>query len=612
MRKVGIIGSFVFLFNLSAFSQELRGEVDSSTLPSLKMHYQTEFDFDKPVNPKEWASVTNDLHASFGSTERSYFRTEVPVKTEEHTWNATGWKGEKLDAQILVWSPDTLEQVRFKINDLSNGKGKVIGSKNFSLNMIRYVLGNYPYGAKEAVCGNTPYKNGFLMPDRFEAFDRFDVPGKTIRPVWLTINVPSGTEAGTYRGEIEVICSKFTRKLHVQINVQDLTLPAPHEWKYRLDLWQNPWVVAWRNHVKPWSEEHKQLLKKHLQLYADAGGKYITTYAVHSPWADNSYMIEGGMIDWIKKRNGTWKFDYSIFDTYVELAMSLGIDKAITIYTAVPWGDRFRVKDEATGNYNYEIWPTDSKTYSDHWNIFLTDLRKHLEKKGWFEKTYIGINESEMKQTLAAIHVIKNHSKDWKITYAGNWHKELDGLLDDYSYLYGNEPNIEEQAQRSARGATTTFYVCCNPAKPNNFVFSPPVEGRWISWYSAARGYNGFLRWAYDAWPEDPDRDARFGSWPSGDTYIVYPGGISCVRFEKLREGIADFEKIRIIKELALKSSDKTVKELWQQFEQHLQVFVNEKDFNEEKITADVLKGNEMLDQLSDKLSGKVTNRRIL
>ena len=80
-----------------------------------------------------------------------------------------------------------------------------------------------------------------------------------------------------------------------------------------LILWQNPWVVAWENNLKPWSEEHMLLLKKHLQLYADAGGKYITTYAVNSPWADNSYMIEGGMINWIKRKDGSWKFDYTYF-----------------------------------------------------------------------------------------------------------------------------------------------------------------------------------------------------------------------------------------------------------------------------------------------------------
>ena len=101
---------------------------------------------------------------------------------------------------------------------------------------------------------------------------------------------------------------------------------------------------------------------------------------------------------------------------------------------------------------------------------------------------------------MAAIKVIRQHWKGWKITYAGNWHKELDGLLDDYCFLYGNESGAEEVKARAARGATTTYYVCCNPAKPNNFVFSPPVEGTWISWYAMAAGYNGFLRWAYEAW----------------------------------------------------------------------------------------------------------------
>ncbi len=95
-------------------------------------------------------------------------------------------------------------------------------------------------------------------------------------------------------------------------------LPQPHDWKYRLDLWQNPWVIAWYYHVEPWSDEHMALLKKHLKLYADAGGKYITTYAVHSPWSDNSYMIEGTMIEWLKRKDGSWKFDYSIFDKYVQ------------------------------------------------------------------------------------------------------------------------------------------------------------------------------------------------------------------------------------------------------------------------------------------------------
>lgn len=607
MRKTLLIACLSNLIFAFGFSQAYKGQLDFSKVPVPGHHYQSEYTFDTTLNATAWTTQKKGLHVSFATTDELFFRSEVPdLQKEALTWEGKGWKGERLNTQILVWSPDTLNQVRFTLNNLKNAKGRSINKSNFNINMVRYVVSNYPYGAKDVTCGASPYKNLFLMPDRFESFDRFDLPGKTLRPVWLSLDIPAGTEAGVYTGTIEVKSVNTSTTMNIKINVQNQLLPKPKDWKHRLDLWQNPWVVAWENNVKPWSEEHKALLKKHLKLYADAGGTYITTYAVHSPWSDNSYMIEGGMIDWIKRANGSWKFDYKIFDEYVELAMSVGIDEAITLYTPVPWGFRFRYTDEKTGNYVYESWAPDSKEFKAFWNVFLTDLRKHLKQKGWFEKTYLGINENEMAQTLAAIKVIKEHSKDWKITYAGNWHKELDTLLDDYCFLFGQESDVNVVKQRAARGQTTTYYVCCNPPVPNNFVFSPPVEGRWQGWYTAAHGYDGFLRWAYDAWPADPIRDARHELWPAGDCYLIYPGGNSCIRFEKLREGIVDYEKIRILRAEAAKSNDKEVKSLIQQLDQHLKIFLTEKDFTTDKITADMDKGKKILEQLGDKLEGKV------
>jgi hypothetical protein len=605
MRITLLCLSLNLLFAVGASSQRYQGQIDSSILPKIgTSHYEPEYTLDQPVDPEAWTNEKHGLHAAFGSEAQLYFRTEVPEsESETNSWKATGWRGERLNTQILIWSPDTLSQVRFAINDLKNKQGKILSKNNIQLNMVRYVVANYPYGSADVTCGETPYKYGFLMPDRFERFERFDVPGKTVRPVWLSFNIPADTKPGIYTGTIQVKDAKEQRALQIKITVQNQLLPKPHEWKYRLDLWQNPWAVADYYHLKPWGAEHKALLKKHLQLYADAGGKYITTYGVHSPWADNEYSIEGGMIEWIKTNNGSWKFDYTIFDEYVELAMSVGIDKAITVYTPVPWGERFRFKEEATGNYVYERWATSSDTFKTNWNAFLTDLKKHLDKKGWFKKTYIGINENTMEQTLEAIQITRKNSPDWKITYAGNWHPQLDTLLDDYCFLYGNEANVQQVKARAARGQTTTYYVCCNPAKPNNFLFSPPVEGRWMGWYSAAHGYSGFLRWAYDSWPEDPMRDARYGSWASGDCFLVYPGGNSCIRFEKLRQGISDYEKIRIIRELAAKSSDKKVKELMAAFNTELQTLNDEKDFKEGKLKDDIEVGRKMIKQLSEMLA---------
>jgi hypothetical protein len=319
-------------------------------------------------------------------------------------------------------------------------------------------------------------------------------------------------------------------------------------------------------------------------------------------------MIEGGMIDWIKRADGSWQFDYSIFDQYVQLAMETGIDEAITIYTPVPWGFRFRYRDEKTGNYVHEAWEPGTEQFRIFSEIFLTDLKAHLEKKGWFEKTYLGINENPLQHTLAAIKAIRAHASTWKITYAGDWHPELSGLLNDYSPVISSEPSQKELNERRSGGFTTTYYVCCTPPKPNNFVFSPPVEGRYISWYAAAYGYDGFLRWAYDAWPADPMRDARHTIWPAGDCFLVYPGGASSIRFEKLREGIVDFEKIRILRELAAASTDKKIKSALKNFEAHLATFTDERDYskrdyNVPRMTEAVAKGKKMIDALSDDLS---------
>jgi hypothetical protein len=603
MKKTAIVLILVFSF-VAAFPQTHKGQFSEGSAPVLSPHYQEEYTLDEPLDAARWANEKTGMHVSFGSADKLYFRTEVPDLQQKSSLEETGWRGERLNAQIVVWSPDTLDQVRFTVSDLKNNGGQLLDRNSLTLHTVHYVVSNYPYGASNVDCGPSPYKDVFLMPDRFAKIhgdrDRFSVPGRTVRPVWLTIDIPATQEAGVYKGKIDIDATGHHSTLDITVVVQAQTLPQPKDWKFRLDLWQNPWVVAWHYDLEPWSAAHKALLKEHLKLYANAGGKYITTYAVHSPWSDNSYMIEGGMIDWVKGKDGKWKFDYKIFDEYVELAMEAGIDEAITIYTPVPWGNRFRYKDEATGSFIHEAWAPGTEAFKNHWNIFLTDLRSHLQQKGWFNKTYLGINENALEQTLAAIKVIKDHSSQWRITYAGDWHKELDTLLDDYSFLHGKEPSMAEQKSRAARGATSTYYVCCNPPKPNNFVFSPPIEGRFIGWYSVAFGYDGFLRWAYDAWPADPMRDARHGSWAAGDCFLVYPGANSCIRLEKLREGIVDVEKIRIIRGKAAASKDKTVKKLLQEFDQHLSVIAVERDFSEAKLTDEVAKGRTILRQLSE------------
>ncbi len=133
------------------------------------------------------------------------------------------------------------------------------------------------------------------------------------------------------------------------------------------------------------------------------------------------------------------------------------------------------------------------------------------------------------------------------------------------------------------------------------------MEGRYIGWYAAAYGYNRFLRWAYDAWPADPMRDAWHTLWPAGDCFLVYPGGNSSIRFEKLREGIVDYEKIRLLRESASRSSSQKAKNLMKELADHLNTFsvereYSKRDYDVARMTAAIAEGKRLIEILSIEL----------
>ena len=94
--------------------------------------------------------------------------------------------------------------------------------------------------------------------------------------------------------------------------------------------------------------------------------------------------------------------------------------------------------------------------------------------------------------------------------------------------------------------------VCCSPAVPNSFLHSRLNEVRLHGAITALTRMDGFLRWNFTGWPDDPRKSLTFfrGGWPAGDTCFVYPsGGGQCLRslrFYALRRGIEDYELMKM------------------------------------------------------------------
>jgi len=156
----------------------------------------------------------------------------------------------------------------------------------------------------------------------------------------------------------------------------------------------------------------------------------------------------------------------------------------------------------------------------------------------------------EMQSLLA---LVKETAPEFKVALAGDYDSCIDPSIYDFSSHWGSVDAMSTQGgglapSRRRLGQITTFYVACNIAYPNTFTFSPPAEACYMGWFASAMGFDGFLRWAYNSWPENPNMDSRYIKWPSGDDFMVYPEARSSVRFERLREGIQDYEKIKILR----------------------------------------------------------------
>ncbi|MCK4563521.1 MAG: DUF4091 domain-containing protein [Verrucomicrobia bacterium] len=482
----------------------------------------------------------------FGSIDVRYSQDVYPAVSGTTNWSDTAWRGERVYAQIVLWAQQGVTNVSYSVTDLDNGQGGVIGSANIKPQFVSYVLTDDGSGG----CGAPPADPVLLMPDILDIDSQRDIAVGTAQPVWISIDIPSDTDPGIYQGQVTV-SSPGNDPLVLTMNIEVLanTLPPPADWSFHLDLWQNPWSVARYHSVTPWSQEHVDLLIPLLTMLRDAGQKVITTTLVNAPWGGQTYDAYGTMIEWTKHTDGTWSYDYTIFDQYVELCDSIGLDSQVNCYSMAAWGNIYQYYDEASASYQTVTAAPGTAAYTAHWTPFLQDFRSHLQAKGWTDRTKIAMDERAVGEMQAVVNLVKTHAPELEISLAGHYFSALDADIYDWC-PWADDVDPAVTSVRAARGQITTFYTMCvtSPDGPNNFVFSPPAEQVWDGWYAAAQNLDGFLRWAYCSWVADPLVDVRHTAFQGGDCFQVCSGARSSIRFERLRDGIEDYEKIAILK----------------------------------------------------------------
>ena len=514
-----------------------------------------------------WNKMTAPVRFCWGTTDVRYKKLDVPDVKQAGTLRLKAWKGERVNAQAVLWTQKDLEGAEMTVSELKNGSS-VIPASAVRTHFVRYVMTDELNKDGSGGCGARENKaewDSSMVADVLDIVRVREVKARTTQPVWLNVWVPAEAKPGKYKGTLTVSGKNFeAMKLPFEIEVVNRTLPEPQKWAFHLDLWQNPYAVARYYQVPLWSKAHFDAMRPIMKMLANAGQRSITASIMEKPWAGQTEDPYHSMIFRMKKLDGTWVYDYTVFDKWVEFMMNeVGIKDLISCYTMIPWALSFDYFDQATNQVQFIKAAPGDKAYAEYWGTFLKDFARHLREKGWFEKTAISMDERPMEAMQEAIKVIKSADPEFKITLAGNYHEEIQGDLYYLSIPYGNQFPAEVKAERERKGQISTVYTCCTEAFPNTFTFSAPAEAAWTALHAVAGGYDGYLRWAVNSWPMDPLRDSRFRTWAAGDTYSIYPGPRSSIRFERLVEGLQDCEKIYVLrKELEAKGATGKLKKL--------------------------------------------------
>ncbi len=518
--------------SLAAAEQAPTPAIDTERRPAYEPQGQPAGD---PAAPRVQAGTGLHLAATVADAriDRDYLPEQAAVTGE---LTGKGWRGERVNMQAVIWAEgEDLSQVRFTLSELSGpGKQPLKAEASF----LRYTAAN-----------------GKLYAEIIDtAKEDIAIPAGTSRPLWVSVQLPRRKKPGTYTGTLTVrAAGGKVAELPVSLTVQATPpLPPPSEWGVHLDIWQHPHAVARWHDVEPWSAEHMALLRPLMARLADAGQKVISCSLIDEAWNGQTYDAWPSMVQWVKGADGRMRYDYTHFDQWVEMMMELGIKEQISCYTMLPWSLKVRYRDEVSGDDAFLKLNPGEASYEDIWAPFLLDFREHLKHKGWLGITCLAIDERPDAHVRAALEIIRKHAPELRVASAVNRPSTLSEHLYDMSpvlTLADYEPTLLQA--RKAAGYKSTFYVCMHPLKPNTYTTSPTAEAEWLGLFAAANRLDGFLRWAYNSWNRNPFEHTNFVNWSPGDCWLVYPGNRSSVHFERLRDGMEEFEKIALLRSAA-------------------------------------------------------------
>ena len=453
-------------------------------------------------------------------------------------------KGETATFQFVLRSIYPIKDLKVEAGNLVNVNQKIAATEKAFVEYIR--AGNH--ASNRSIDAVIPVSD--LYPDCLLEVESIDVASMSNQPVWLGYAIPCNAVDGDYSATL-VFTGKANGKSfriarQVNAKVYPVTLPE-----------QTLWVTNWFTNagflkmngnqpVEPYSDRYWELLTAMAHVMRNHG--------------QNTYIFW----DWpglcsIECTDTQYSFDFANFDKMVELLIREG---GLKLIEGGHLGGRMNDWDSNFGIYVPKTGtrPIDDDATQNFLSQFLPALYSHLETKGWTKmyvqhiadeptdrnaQSYIRIVDF-VKKLMPGIPIIDAVMSHKLANTVNVWVPILDHYHKDYAFYQ----------ERQAAGDEIWFYTCTGPQGnyANRFMEQPLVQTRFLHWINYRYGSTGYLHWGFNFWHMNTTNDAAVNNWPAGDSWIVYPAEgkvYSSIRLAAMRDGIADYELLKLMEQKA-------------------------------------------------------------
>ena len=153
-------------------------------------------------------------------------------------------------------------------------------------------------------------------------------------PIWVTVKVPKDAKPGAYAGTVTVSAEGLKpTPIAVSVKVVDWTIPDPAQRRTWVELIQSPDTLVLEYNVPRWSQKHWDLIARSMDYLGAVGSHVLYAPLIAQSNAGNDESI----VRWVQKSDGTYEYDFSILDKYLDLAEKHMGKPQVLVFNAWDW-----------------------------------------------------------------------------------------------------------------------------------------------------------------------------------------------------------------------------------------------------------------------------------